>query len=600
VTASEVIVTRMPVGCCRRLGRRSLTITALALAACAGDSTPPPPPSPAAVASVELQPQSPTLGWRSQISLTAVPKDAAGNVLTGRVATWSSSDPTRIQVTPHQSPGGALSAEAVAVGVGEVTVTATVEGKIGETKVTATLPPGIEFVVWPDTSRIPVSAHRSLRLRHLGGHTLFPLVIEGGATWESSKPAVATVDNTGDVTAVGEGHATITAIVPNRRITAEVFVFRYASRLEFTSVTSGDRHACGLTPAGVVYCWGHNDYGQLGNDEPMDRCGRFQTAGGGIIPSSIRLFRCSEVPVRVNSTLRFATVSAGRRQTCALTATGTAYCWGRNVDGATGTGLPDTIVRAPTRVVGGLTFRTIDVGWGQTCGVTSTNSAYCWGDNTLGALGNGSQTDSPVPVAVAGGHTWRTVRAGPTACGLTTDDIAYCWGDNSLGWVGIPTGSQTCGSSSSCSTTPARVAGDLRFTQLESSCDLQFGLVGPSCGLVANGSAYCWGGSVRSSAHVPAVVSGSVPFASLARGGQCGLTADGAVYCWGWLSPSNTAVRSAPEFPVRAITLGGNHRCAIDTNGIVYCWGGSAFGEAAFWAREVQGSPAPPVRVAGQ
>jgi alpha-tubulin suppressor-like RCC1 family protein len=571
-----------------------VTITALALTACGGDSTPTPPPSPAAVASVEIQPQSPTLRWGSRISLSAVPKDAAGDPLTGRTVTWVSSDPTRVRVIPVEGTGGSLLAEAVAMGVGEVTVTATVEGKTGETKVTATLPPGIKFVVWPDTSRIPVSTHRSLRLRHLGGHTLNPPVIEAGVTWESSNPAVATVDNTGKVTAVGEGHATITAIVPHQRITGEVFVFRYPSRLEFTSVTSGDRHACGLTPAGVVYCWGKNDYGQLGNDEPMDRCGYFRTAGGGIIPSSVRLFRCSEVPVRVSGTVRFAAVSAGRRQTCALTTTGAAYCWGRNVDGATGTGLADTIVRAPTPVAGGRTFRAIDVGWGQTCGVTSTNSAYCWGDNTLGALGNGSQTDSPVPVAVAGGHTWRAVRAGPTACGLTTDDIAYCWGDNSLGYVGIPVGSQTCGSSSSCSTTPARVEGDLRFTQVESSFL-------SSCGLAADGSAYCWGGSVRPGAHVPTLVQGGVSFTRLARSGRCGLTADGAVYCWGSLPSENPAVRSAPEFPVRAITLGSNHRCAIDTNGIVYCWGGGAFGEAAFWASEADGFwQAAPVRVAGQ
>jgi hypothetical protein len=408
--------------------------------------------------------------------------------------------------------------------------------------------------------------------------------------WESSNPAVATVDNTGKVTAVGEGHATITAVAPNRRVAAEVFVFRYPSRLEFTSVTSGDFHACGLTSAGVVYCWGDNDYGQLGNDEPMDRCGRFHTAAGGVIPSTVRLFRCSEVPVRVSGSVRFAVVSAGRRQTCALTATGTAYCWGRNVSGATGTAVPDTIVRAPTRVVGGLTFRTIEVGWGQTCGVTSTNSAYCWGSNTLGALGNGSQDHSPVPVAVAGGHTWRAVRAGPTACGVTTDDIAYCWGNNSDGQVGIPVGSQTCGSSASCSTTPARVAGDLRFTQVESSC-----------GLVADGSAYCWGGSVMPGAHVPTRVQGGVSFTRLARGGRCALSADGAVYCWGSLPSDNTAVRSAPEFPVRAITLGGSHRCAIDTNGIVYCWGGTAFGDGAFWARDGSGLAAsPPVRVAGQ
>lgn len=126
------------------LRRRILAIVlvvAVAVLGCGGDTTnptpppapppapppPPPPPPPAAVASVTLAPGTGNLTVRAATTLTATTRDAAGNVLTGRAVTWSSSD-TRLATVVNGLVTGVASG-------GPVTITATSEGVTG----TATL-----------------------------------------------------------------------------------------------------------------------------------------------------------------------------------------------------------------------------------------------------------------------------------------------------------------------------------------------------------------------------------------------------------------------------------------------------------------------------
>jgi alpha-tubulin suppressor-like RCC1 family protein len=73
-----------------------------------------------------------------------------------------------------------------------------------------------------------------------------------------------------------------------------------------------------------------------------------------------------------------------------------------------------------------LAFRQVSAGAFGSCGVTSDDRAYCWGD---GPLGNGTQSSSTRPVAVSGGLRFLQVTVGDGhSCGVTTDNRAYCWG----------------------------------------------------------------------------------------------------------------------------------------------------------------------------
>ena len=76
-----------------------------------------------------------------------------------------------------------------------------------------------------------------------------------------------------------------------------------------------------------------------------------------------------------------------------------------------------------------LAFASVSAGSTNACGVTTIGSAYCWGNNVSGQLGDGTTTDSYTPVAVAGGHTFAAVSAGigDYGCGITTSGSAYCW-----------------------------------------------------------------------------------------------------------------------------------------------------------------------------
>jgi alpha-tubulin suppressor-like RCC1 family protein len=90
-----------------------------------------------------------------------------------------------------------------------------------------------------------------------------------------------------------------------------------------------DLHHCAASTAGTVFCWGSNNYGQLGDSSTVDRA----------------------VPAMVPGLTDIASVTAGGIHSCALTHDGTAYCWGWNARGQLGIGSHQDHVTAPMRVL---------------------------------------------------------------------------------------------------------------------------------------------------------------------------------------------------------------------------------------------------------
>ena len=173
------------------------------------------------------------------------------------------------------------------------------------------------------------------------------------------------------------------------------------------SVGAGNIHTCGLTVTGNAYCWGFNDFGQLGDGS---------TTG-------------SLTPVLVSGGIRFSSISTRGGHTCGVTPVGDVYCWGENFRGQLGDGT--TINRlTPVLVSGGLSFASVSTAFSETCGVTTGGDAYCWGENFFGQLGDGTTINRLTPVPVAGGLTFASLSTGATTCGVTTTGAAYCWGRN--------------------------------------------------------------------------------------------------------------------------------------------------------------------------
>jgi alpha-tubulin suppressor-like RCC1 family protein len=190
--------------------------------------------------------------------------------------------------------------------------------------------------------------------------------------------------------------------------------------LRFSQVSAGDDHSCGVTTTNRVFCWGSNQWGQLGEGRSV-----FE----------------SPTPLAIASGRRFVRVSTGRdfrrAFSCAVTTDDRAFCWGNGRLGQIGDGR--RFLRfTPRAVIGQHRFLEVVAGGSHTCGVTTANRGFCWGVNNAGQLGDGTTeilTAEPSPVA--GGRAFRQARAGAFhSCGVTTANRAFCWGSNFNGALG--------------------------------------------------------------------------------------------------------------------------------------------------------------------
>ncbi len=324
-------------------------------------------------------------------------------------------------------------------------------------------------------------------------------------------------------------------------------------------------------------------------------------------------------------------ISPGGFHTCSLDAAGKAFCWGWNGRGQIGNGTVGGSMLAPTAVSGGLTFTKLSAGWTHNCGLVADGSAYCWGQNDVGELGDGTLIDRYTPVRVGGGFVFTDVVAthGSTSCGLTSDGTAYCWGYGNGGRLGTGTTTNV--------TTPTPMAGGLHFASLGDGYASNH-----HCGITTSGDTYCWGangdaqlgdgngGVTRQEVSlVPVKVAGNIRFShvSLGYSHTCALSVDGVPYCWGmdyseatvdlfhvlglasaapdrcfnatgyppnWCAKTPQRVAAAGVYTTIAARASG--ACLLDGAGQAWCWGHGQFGSNgdSTWAhRDV------PVAVAG-
>ena len=99
----------------------------------------------------------------------------------------------------------------------------------------------------------------------------------------------------------------------------------------------------------------------------------------------------------------FQSLSAGSNHTCAITVQGEIYCWGLSASGQLGGGFTDGLIQStPALVFGEHSFKSVSAGRTHTCGVTTDDETYCWGDDFFGQLGDdpiNADQNTPVPVS---------------------------------------------------------------------------------------------------------------------------------------------------------------------------------------------------------
>lgn len=359
----------------------------------------------------------------------------------------------------------------------------------------------------------------------------------------------------------------------------------------------GSDTACALYSGGEAECWGNAAYGLLGSgfrsaltnfsttpllfegltdataisvgtnfacaliSDGTAKCWGYNGGGGlgnGTMDNSF-------TPVVVTGLAGATAVAAGASgSACALVSGGAVKCWGFNSFGALGTGSntgPDSCfgtpcAMTPADVTGVSGATAVAVGFQFACALLSGGTIDCWGTNSQGQLGDGLQTYSASPVSVSGITNAVAITAGDQhACALLSTGAVECWGNNDQGQLGmdVTTGPESC-SSDACSTTPRAVV------NISSATAISAGRF-TTCALLSDGSAQCWGNGGEGE-----LGNGSVAMTKLDpcnQGAGC--------------SPSPVAVSGLTG--ATAISVGGDVACALLPAGVVQCWGGNTSGE---------------------
>jgi alpha-tubulin suppressor-like RCC1 family protein len=259
-------------------------------------------------------------------------------------------------------------------------------------------------------------------------------------------------------------------------------------RFSAISVSEQSKVVCALGTDGQGYCWGDNNFGQLGTSTGIGHPGPLSSLGA--LP-----------PVEGNHL--FATIESRVGTSCGTTTAGSLYCWG---------GQPDTVRfdAAPTAAVEACFYGPVStpcthvpakwrgpeswarlVSSGDTCGITSSGAVLCWGDPVVDwgpAVFGRTQPANPnvlpvEPWEVASAVPLRDIMGHPGgygACAHAVDGRVVCWGRSSNGEFGT-------GALFESYTVPTVVAGGRAFTQIAAG-------PGYMCGLTAGGEILCWGG----------------------------------------------------------------------------------------------------------
>jgi hypothetical protein len=440
-----------------------------------------------------------------------------------------------------------------------------------------------------DTVRVSVIG------RDAAGAAMTGLVI----AFRTLHPLVARVDDTGLVTGIAAGNASIVATVDGRADVADTVVVRVrplprtlaiagladslAAVYEPTwqgsardTATATVRDARGTTLT-VPVRWSSSDtsvatVGTSGivTARAPDVAWIRADAGRGAVDSVLVRGFARRVTGPAFAEFHIAQWGAGAAQlgnlSCGLATTGEAWC---------GSGAALVTQAVP----GGHRFRALTVGDRSACGLLVADSTLaCWGNNNAAQLGLGTTMPASVttPVIAAGGRKFRSADMGwsNTVCAVgAADSLVYCWGNNAVGATGdAPVGG--------IDSTIAPVPGLPKALAVAVASS-------HACAVVVDGSVWCWGdaayfanisGSVAARARAAAQLVAANSYTAIAANeyGACMLDAAGVVRCLMGSRQSGvpgTILRTLPGASMARLVGGrGSTACGISPAASATCW----------------------------
>ena len=396
-----------------------------------------------------------------------------------------------------------------------------------------------------------------------------------------------------------------TAFAQNEIITMDATI---ENRL--ISVSLGDSRSTAITENGDLYCWGQNNYGQVGDgttvnkDRPTKMLNNVTSVSLGIYHSAAVAengdLYCwgygsdgqmgngtyntrQSTPVKVLENV--TSVSLGGFHSAAITENGDLYCWGQNNYGQVGDGTTNRQGK-PVKVLENVVLVSLSVHY--SAAITENGDLYCWGSNTSGQVGDGTTTNHSTPVKIL--ESVASVSLGDShSAAITKNGDLYCWGSNSFGQVGDGTTTNH--------STPVKI--------LESVASVSLG-DSHSAAITKNGDLYCWGsnsfgqvGDGKTTNHsTPVKILENVASVWLDDSLSTAVAKNGDLYCWGsnyygQIGNKTTNQKTPTKIleNVRSVSLGDSHSAAITENGDLYCWGSNYYGQIGNGTNTKQNTP---------
>lgn len=349
-----------------------------------------------------------------------------------------------------------------------------------------------------------------------------------------------------------------------------------SEKAKVVDIALGSGHSCALLESGSIKCWGDNFFGQLGNNSTVD----------------------SPLPVKVSNIDNATAIAVGELHTCAIIASGSVKCWGNGSLGQLGYA-SNSNSPVPVTVIGIDNAVRISLGGRHSCvrlrfsNVSLAGPVRCWGANEHGQLGNGTTTDSTIPIDVQNLTNAITVSLGSGhSCARVGGGIGggsiQCWGLNGLGQLG--------NGSTNNALVPVSVSGISNAIDFDSYFN-------HSCAVLADMAAVCWGSNTsgqfgngtKDSSSLPVEVVSLRGFGKINVGWShtCALTQDNSptiILCWGannlGMLGDGTVDDSLYGVVVTNIdatdaTLasGRSHNCVLLLDNSVKCWGFNTNGQ---------------------
>jgi len=549
----------------------------------------------------------------ASIQLAATVLDSAGNLLTDQPVTWSVTNSTIATV----SGTGLL--QGLASGLTRLVASAGQAVTGFWVLVNVPVGPPASLNVSPSTATVAAGDMILLTatVRDASGQVLAWYV-----EWSTSDSTVARAEyggnpgNVGQIIGVKGGTVVITGMVPytpargtatvtvgppvpvaSLSVTPDSVTLVVKAKTRFTTTL---RDATGRLVSGRRILWTSDNLAIA----TVDSNGSVTAVGTGSVAIVATIDGVADTAKIGVQTITFASVRAAGGFTCGLTTDQSAYCWG-NADVGLGRGNLSQWAQDCIQKIDSAGYRCEPVPQPvvgglkfsyiepgwRTCGITAAHVAYCWGYNPYG--------NDQFPMPEPSGLPFTQISAGNQfSCGVTTDGAAHCWGWNDFGQLG----DGTTISRSYMQT----VVGGLTFGTVTAG-------LWHTCGLTIDGSVYCWGGNVEgelgdgttTNKSSPVPVAGGLALTSLATfaDNTCGLTIAGVAYCWGrnlfgGLGDNTTTSRNTPTplaggLTFKVISVGGEHSCGLTTEGLAYCWGWNAEGQLGDGTTLMRMTPVP-------